>query len=63
MSGPVRVPKEAGKGMAKITLSIAGWKGKLAPPVTYEVPVADATPPGGKRDEDSKRAKPEGNHS
>jgi len=36
----VRVPKEAGKGNAKVRLSFDGWKeGKVAP-ATFEVPVA-----------------------
>jgi hypothetical protein len=37
----VRVPEEAGKGKAKVTLSFAAWKeGKVAPG-TFEVPIAD----------------------
>jgi hypothetical protein len=40
----VRVPKEAGKGKAKVTLSFDAWKeGKVAP-ATFEVPVVDAGP-------------------
>lgn len=40
-SGPVRVPEEAGLGMAKITLSIQGGN---TPPAIFELPVADAAP-------------------
>jgi hypothetical protein len=37
----VRVPDEAGLGVAKMTLSFDGWKeGKVAP-VTAEIPVID----------------------
>jgi len=35
------VPKEVGKGNAKVTLSFDAWKeGKVAP-ATFEVPVVD----------------------
>jgi hypothetical protein len=37
----VRVPEEAGKGQAKVTLSFPDWKeGKVAP-ATFEVPVVE----------------------
>jgi len=49
MTGPVRIPDEAGLGTAKITLSIPDWKGgKVGPPATYEVPVVDASLAGNK---------------
>jgi hypothetical protein len=39
----VRVPDDAGKGYAKVTVSIPDWKqGKVAP-ATFEVPTAEAT--------------------
>jgi RNA polymerase sigma factor (sigma-70 family) len=37
--GPVRVPKEAGPGNARVTFSLAGWKGAKVAPSTVEVPV------------------------
>ena len=44
-TNPVRVPKEAGLGKAKITLLIPGSK---APPSIFELPVVDAAPEGKK---------------
>jgi hypothetical protein len=35
----VRVPSEAGKGKAKISLSFSDWKKGKVTPVTLEVPV------------------------
>jgi hypothetical protein len=44
----VRVPKEAGKGNAKVTLSFDAWEeGKLGP-ATFEVPVVDEGPKAAK---------------
>ena len=37
--GSVRVPSEAGKGKAKITLSFPDWKNREIVPATVEVPV------------------------
>jgi hypothetical protein len=37
----VRVPSEAGKGKAKVTLSFRDWKDSPVAPATYEVPVVD----------------------
>jgi hypothetical protein len=37
--GSVRVPSEAGKGKAKITLSFPDWKAGKVTPATIEVPV------------------------
>jgi len=40
--GPVRVPDEAGLGVAKLTMSFDDWKeGKVAP-ATVEMQVVDA---------------------
>ncbi len=39
---PVRIPEEAGKGMAKITLFVRGGKEGNAAPATFELPVVDA---------------------
>jgi hypothetical protein len=35
----VRVPSEAGKGKAKVTLSFPDWKEGKVTPATIEVPV------------------------
>ena len=40
-SDPVRVPKEVGLGMAKITLSVPGSN---TPPANFQLPVVDAAP-------------------
>jgi hypothetical protein len=37
--GSVRVPSEAGKGKAKVTLSFPDWKEGKVTPATIEVPV------------------------
>jgi hypothetical protein len=37
----VRVPAGAGTGMAKITISLAGWREGGVTPATFEVPVED----------------------
>ena len=37
----MRVPEEAGKGKAKVTLSFPDWKGGKVTPATFEVPVAE----------------------
>ena len=40
----MRVPKDAGKGKARVTLSFGAWKeGKVAP-ATFEVPIVDEEP-------------------
>jgi hypothetical protein len=42
--GPVRVPEEAGKGKAKVTVSLPkGTDIKIAP-ATFEIPLADDAP-------------------
>jgi hypothetical protein len=38
----VRVPPEAGKGKAKVTLSFPDWKEAKIAPATFEVPVVDS---------------------
>lgn len=40
----MRVPSEAGKGKAKVTLSFPDWKDVHVYPATYEVPVVDPEP-------------------
>ena len=40
--GPVRVPDQAVKGKAKVTLSFADWKDGKVTPSTFEVPIAEA---------------------
>lgn len=40
----MRVPSEAGKGKAKVTLSFPDWKDGRVAPATYEVPVVDPEP-------------------
>jgi hypothetical protein len=37
----VRVPKEAGKGNAKVALSFDAWKEGRVAPATFEVPVVE----------------------
>lgn len=37
--GPVRVPAEAGKGKAKVTLSFPAWKEGKVIPATFEVSI------------------------
>jgi hypothetical protein len=37
----VRVPDEAGKGKAKVTLSFANWKEGYVTPATFEVPIVE----------------------
>jgi hypothetical protein len=45
----VRVPENAGKGKAKVTVSFPAWKvGKVAP-ATFEVPIIEKAPPAKKR--------------
>lgn len=44
MHGPVRVPKEAATGRAKVTVSIPAWKEGFVAPVTLLVPVVDPEP-------------------
>jgi hypothetical protein len=41
MHGPVRVPEQAAKGMAEVTLSFPDWKEGSVRPVTLCVPVVD----------------------
>jgi hypothetical protein len=44
----VRVPADAGKGKAKVTVSFPAWKeGKVAP-ATFELPILEKAPPGKK---------------
>jgi hypothetical protein len=47
----VRVPEEAGRGKAKITLSFPDWKEGRVVPTTFEVPIAEPKehPKGGKK--------------
>jgi hypothetical protein len=40
----VRVPEEAGKGKAKVTLSFDVWKEGRVKPATFEVPIVDPEP-------------------
>jgi len=37
----VRVPADAGKGKAKVTLSFPDWKEAAIAPATFEVPIVD----------------------
>jgi hypothetical protein len=39
----VRVPEEAGKGKAKVTLSFDAWKEGHVAPATFEVPIAESS--------------------
>ena len=41
----MRVPDEADKGKAKVTLSFPDWKEGRVAPVTLEIPILDAAPP------------------
>jgi hypothetical protein len=38
----VRVPAEAAKGKAKVTVSFATWKAGEVAPATFEVPIEEA---------------------
>ena len=38
MHGPVRVPDDADKGVAKVTLSFPRWRQGCVTPVTVEMP-------------------------
>jgi hypothetical protein len=38
----VRVPAEAGKGKAKVTVSFPGWEQGRVAPAAFEVPVVEA---------------------
>jgi hypothetical protein len=40
----VRVPGEAGKGKAKVTLSFPDWKDGEVAPATFEMPIAKTDP-------------------
>jgi hypothetical protein len=40
----VRVPENAGTGMAKVTLTYPGWKDRPVAPATFEIPIKDAPP-------------------
>ena len=40
----MRVPDNAGIGMAKVTLSFPSWKERPVTPATVEIPVKDAAP-------------------
>jgi hypothetical protein len=40
----VRVPAEAAKGKAKVTVSFAAWKEGNVSPATFEVPIEEAVP-------------------
>ncbi|HJT75746.1 MAG TPA: hypothetical protein VJ739_00955 [Gemmataceae bacterium] len=37
----MRVPEEAGKGKAKVTVSFDAWKEGHVAPATFEVPLAE----------------------
>jgi hypothetical protein len=39
--GPVRVPKEAGKGKAKVTFSFDAWEAGNVAPRTVEIPIEE----------------------
>jgi hypothetical protein len=39
--GPVRVPREAGKGMAKIGVTFDGWKDGQVVPGMFKVPIME----------------------
>jgi hypothetical protein len=39
--GSVRVPIQAGKGKAKVTLSFPDWKKAQVAPATIELPIAE----------------------
>jgi hypothetical protein len=39
----VRVPDNAGNGVAKVTLSMPNWKEKPVTPLTLDIPIQDAT--------------------
>jgi hypothetical protein len=41
----VRVPKEAGKGKAKVRLSFDAWKDGHVAPATFEVPIEEKATP------------------
>jgi hypothetical protein len=41
----VRVPKEAGKGKAKVKLSFDAWKEGYVAPATLEIPVVEKDAP------------------
>jgi hypothetical protein len=40
----VRVPENAGIGIAKVTLAYPGWKDRRVTPAMFEIPVKDASP-------------------
>jgi hypothetical protein len=40
----VRVPAEAGKGKAKVTVSFPAWKEGKVVPATFEVRIEEAAP-------------------
>ena len=40
----MRVPEEAGKGKAKVTVSFADWKEGRVSAATFEVPIVDPDP-------------------
>jgi hypothetical protein len=42
--GPVRVPEEAGSGMAKVAFSFGAWEGGQVAPSTVELPVMEPAP-------------------
>jgi RNA polymerase sigma factor (sigma-70 family) len=42
--GPVRVPDEAGLGVAKVAMTFADWKEARVAPATAEIPVVDTAP-------------------
>jgi hypothetical protein len=37
----VRVPDEAGKGVAKVTVKMVDWFGQEVQPATMEIPIED----------------------
>jgi hypothetical protein len=42
--GSVRVPDDAGAGMAKVTLGFPNWKDRPVAPATFDIPIKDAPP-------------------
>jgi hypothetical protein len=40
--GSVRVPENAGAGMAKVTLAFPNWKDRPVASATVEIPIKDA---------------------
>jgi hypothetical protein len=51
----VRVPSEAGKEKAKVTLSFPAWKDGKVTPATIEVPIVEPMRPQSKLEQDQKK--------